>query len=986
MLTEFFLMNKSNKEAMDLNLLYREFPEHFVWSTTNKMWTRRKRGHVIGRVVTCHPTEGERYYLRLLLMNVRGPKSYEDLRTVNGVQYNSFREAAEKRELLLCDNNLVECMSEAATYQMPSSLRQLFAMLLIYCNPTNPRELWERFENPMSEDFEKSSNLNVREIRYKVLNYINDVLHSMGRDINEFELISEYIKPSSIAREAKEVHYERNIIVSEEDLLLKNKLNTEQRMAYNIILDRVLSNKFGAFFIDGPGGTGKSFLYRALLATVRHKGFIALATASSGVAASLLQEVEPLHSRFKIPIDVNENFTCNISKQSSLASLIRDARLIVWDEISMAKKKMVEAFDLLLRDLMETNTLFGGKIVVFSGDFRQTLPVVRSGKKEDFIRESLLCSEIWNQLEKLQLSKNMRATKDPEFCEYLMRIGDGKEKTNDHGKIEIPHSLIIPFTSEKESLNLLFRNTYPDLYTCCTKTSFITSRAILTTKNDFVDEINDMLISQFPNTEKVYIAIDETIDPKDQSEYEDFLHTLNPIGLPPYKLSLKKNCPIMLLRNLNPSEGLCNGTRYFNMAQRYTINMITPDTKDWTCKVQVVDKSRPRDNKDKTTKYQVLVLQDEEENQVQATIFSTDITYFENEFAPFKTYLVSVAHVKLPPLGYENPLNKFVWTLDKNTIVEPVEEVKPPEDPLPPPTRLTLTTFHTFEYQSKEFEFVLQQRRELEKRIQEFILMDKKKPTKLTLWEDFIDHEGVKLFNQLHDYPIILARRIGKSSSGTSNRFVGLTSKFNTTIEINPPYPQAAELKTIKTIETKLVAYKMKSTTPIGSIMLIPFEDEVISVANIQAQPPGQVFNVEAELSLASKDQRFSVLACSNCKQLFTRYNVRREIYCTSCHQSTHLIPRCQFELTIKDNNVLQTAIVSDEIAEKMLHLTSEEIYEICFIKLEHFCCGSRNGHFLHSFAAAIECRVLQASDVAMWMPSVPLHLWKLKIFSPVIA
>ncbi|KAL3358126.1 hypothetical protein AABB24_015328 [Solanum stoloniferum] len=185
--------------------------------------------------------------------------------------------------------------------------------------------------------------------------------------------------------------------------------------------------------------------------------------------------------------------------------------------------------------------------------------------------------------------------------------------------------------------------------------------------------------------------------------------------------------------------------------------MITPDTKDWTCKVQVVDKSRPRDNKDKTTKYQVLILQDEE---------------------------------------MYSPLSLMV---------------------VPPSTKTTIG-----------------------KRIQEFITMDKlKKPTKLTLWEDFIDHEGVKLFNQLHDYPIILARKIGKSSSGTSNRFVGLTSKFNTTIEINPPYPQVAELRTwIKTIETKLVSYKMKSTTPIGSIMLIPFEDEVISVANIQAQHP----------------------------------------------------------------------------------------------------------------------------------------------------
>ncbi|WMV15706.1 hypothetical protein MTR67_009091 [Solanum verrucosum] len=127
--------------------------------------------------------------------------------------------------------------------------------------------------------------------------------------------------------------------------------------------------------------------------------------------------------------------------------------------------------------------------------------------------------------------------------------------------------------------------------------------------------------------------------------------------------------------------------------------MITPTTKNWTCKVQVVDKSRPRDNKDKTTKYQLLILQDEEENQVQATIFSTDITYFEKEFTPFKTYLVSVAFVKEPPLGYENSLIKFIWTLDKNTIVEPVEEVKPPEDPLPPLTRLAVATFDTFECQ-----------------------------------------------------------------------------------------------------------------------------------------------------------------------------------------------------------------------------------------------------------------------------------------------
>ncbi|KAH0680026.1 hypothetical protein KY285_021034 [Solanum tuberosum] len=112
-------------------------------------------------------------------------------------------------------------------------------------------------------------------------------------------------------------------------------------IAYNVITDRIFSNKSVAFFVDGPGGTGKTFLYRALLAIVRSMGNIALATATSGVAASILPGGRTAHSRFKIPIDLDDNTSCNISKESSLAGLIRDAKLIVWDEVSMAKKKNV---------------------------------------------------------------------------------------------------------------------------------------------------------------------------------------------------------------------------------------------------------------------------------------------------------------------------------------------------------------------------------------------------------------------------------------------------------------------------------------------------------------------------------------------------------------------------------------------------------------------------------------------------------------------
>lgn len=157
----------------------------------------------------------------------------------------------------------------------------------------------------------------------------------------------------------------------------------------------------------------------------------------------------------------------------------------------MTKKNMIEALNSLLKDIMNTNTLFGGKVVVFGGYFRQTLPVVRSGEKEDFIRESILNSEIWNELEKLRLSENMRAKIDPSFCEYLMRIGNGIEKTNMDNKIEIPRSFIVPYITERQSLDMLFKIVYPDLHTSFQNSSFLTSHVILTTKSDFVDEIND---------------------------------------------------------------------------------------------------------------------------------------------------------------------------------------------------------------------------------------------------------------------------------------------------------------------------------------------------------------------------------------------------------------------------------------------------------------------------------------------------------------
>lgn len=76
------------------------------------------------------------------------------------------------------------------------------------------------------------------------------------------------------------------------------------------------------FFLDGPGGTGKSFLLSKILASVRLDGRVALAVASNGIASLLLLGGRTAHSRFNIKLDLTSTSTCSIPAQSQLDELI----------------------------------------------------------------------------------------------------------------------------------------------------------------------------------------------------------------------------------------------------------------------------------------------------------------------------------------------------------------------------------------------------------------------------------------------------------------------------------------------------------------------------------------------------------------------------------------------------------------------------------------------------------------------------------------
>jgi ATP-dependent DNA helicase PIF1 len=135
----------------------------------------------------------------------------------------------------------------------------------------------------------------------------------------------------------------------------------------------------GVYFLDGYGGTGKTFTINLTLAQARANGHIAIAVASSGIAAVLLDGGTTAHSRFKIPIEIHAESTCNIPAQGHLAELIREAKLVFWDEAPMQHRHCMEAVDRTFRDIRNDPRPFGGVVFCFCGDFRQILQAVPKG-------------------------------------------------------------------------------------------------------------------------------------------------------------------------------------------------------------------------------------------------------------------------------------------------------------------------------------------------------------------------------------------------------------------------------------------------------------------------------------------------------------------------------------------------------------------------------------------------------------------------------
>lgn len=210
-------------------------------------------------------------------------------------------------------------------------------------------------------------------------------------------------------------------------------------------------------------------------AAIRSKGDIVLNVASSGIASLLLPGGRTAHSRFGIPINPDEFSTCNMTPGSDLANLVKESSLIIWDEAPMMSKHCFESLDRSLADIMGYTGIkpFGGKVIVFGGDFRQILPVIHGAGRTEIVMASLNSSSLWKHCKVLHLTKNMRLLSDnltaqeaeelKDFSKWILDVGDGKLGGENDGDatIDIPEEFLI--TDGESPIESISKEIYGDI-------------------------------------------------------------------------------------------------------------------------------------------------------------------------------------------------------------------------------------------------------------------------------------------------------------------------------------------------------------------------------------------------------------------------------------------------------------------------------------------------------------------------------------------
>nr|GEU39154.1 reverse transcriptase domain-containing protein [Tanacetum cinerariifolium] len=285
----------------------------------------------IGRLTYVHLSSDDLFYFRMLLCHKKGYKSPDE------------------------DVTLEESTVSATS----AELRMVFAQILLYCDVTDPMKLWMKHWCAMQDDIPSKVSdatgipdyqVNTPQLQDYILYELEMILTRFGKSVKDFGLP---LPPRDMLEDLKN-----------KTLYGREKLQT--RSAQPISFEE---GRQELLFVYGHGGTGKTFLRKTIISLERSQGKIVLAVASSGIASLLLPARRTTHSRFKLPLDLTDEYVCHAKKHSQLGDLLIATNLIIWDKAQMNDRRCFEALDRTLRDLMSApEIIFEGKTFILGGD------------------------------------------------------------------------------------------------------------------------------------------------------------------------------------------------------------------------------------------------------------------------------------------------------------------------------------------------------------------------------------------------------------------------------------------------------------------------------------------------------------------------------------------------------------------------------------------------------------------------------------------
>ena len=465
-------------------------------------------------------------------------------------------------------------MEEASNVTFGSALIELFANILIFVLKGNELEFWNRHKHNMCNELmlRFPKNTPTAHIENEVLKELDIYIARQGISLTE---------KFGLPQPNYGIHFQRQSLLimdqtqhdmeelQEKVFDAEVQMNDEQRLIVETVTESVRQKSGQMFAIDASGGTGKTYVLRTIIHKLRLENKVILATAASGIAATLLPKGTTFHSRTKCPLILFDDSVCCICEKDENAELIRMTDAMIVDEVSMMDRRALEAADRTFRWLRKTEKPFGGITMIFSGDWRQILTVVIHGTRMDVVSRSLKSSYIWKNVHIFRLQENMRVKnsigqeKDlkEQFANYLLDLGEGKiPNVPEEGEfaIEINETLAL----ENDTIADITNWVYDDMNNHFQNHEWLRERVILSSTNAEIDMVNEYMTRRFPGKAHVCNSVDTAETEGKYTVSIEILNSLCPSGMPPHQMTLKIGMLIMLLRNIDQINGHCNGSRY----------------------------------------------------------------------------------------------------------------------------------------------------------------------------------------------------------------------------------------------------------------------------------------------------------------------------------------------------------------------------------------------------------------------------------------